>query len=202
MILIFSKFEKMYNEKMMKNIGDVADIRFGYYAKPSPDKGVPYLQAKQFDVNGNIIAQPDTYLEPVQKVKEQLLNDGDVLFAGKGYKNFAWCYYSSFGDAVASTIFFVLTPNRNVILPEYLTTMLNYPKNQLYFQHLAAGNAIPSIRKSELAGFKIPVVALEVQQKIVEIYRLHQQEQQLTLALLSKKNERFESIFNTLANRI
>ena len=185
---------------MTKTLGDIADIRFGYYAKPINGSGMPYLQAKHFDAYGNMIVAPDTFIEADHKAAEQMLRDGDVLFAGKGYRNFAWCYRRSFGQAVASSLFHVLTPDTQVVIPEYLTALLNHPKNQLYFQQLAAGSSIPSIRKNELADFKVPVVSLDMQSKIVEIYRLHRTEISLTLELLDRKNDLYESVFNTLVN--
>lgn len=185
---------------MIKTLGDIADIRFGYYAKPIDGRGISYLQAKHFDVYGNMIGEPDTFIAAEYKAADQMLRDGDVLFAGKGYKNFAWCYRRSFGEAVASSLFHVLRPDTQVVLPEYLTALLNHPTNQLYFQQLAAGSSIPSIRKNELANFKVPVVALDMQEKIVEVYKLHRKETSLTLELLERKNELYESIFNTLVN--
>lgn len=186
---------------MNKALGEIAQIKFGYYAKPALGSGIPYLQANQFDAYGNMIEAPDTYLALEGKNSEQMLQDGDVLFAGKGYKNFAWCYRATFGDAIASTIFFVLTPDRKVIMPEYLTALLNHPKNQLYFQQLGSGSSIPSIRKNELADFKVPVVPLHLQARLVDIYNLHKKDISLTLELLERKNELYESVFDTLVNK-
>ena len=183
---------------MRKSLGDIAQIKFGFYAKKLRSKGIPYLQVKHFDSNGNMITYPDTYIAPEEINSEQLLNDGDVLFAGKGYKNFAWCYRSSFGVAIASTTFFVLTPKQDIVIPEYLATVLNLPKNQMLFQHLGAGNDIPSIRKSELAVFPVPVVPLPLQAKIVALYDLHKKDINLSLQLLQYKNELYESVINTL----
>jgi len=185
---------------MIKALGDIAQIKFGFYAKPSDSTGIPYLQAKQFDIHGNLITEPDTYIAYEDKHFDQMLNDGDVLFAGKGYKNFAWCYRAPFGEAVASTIFFVLSPDKKVVLPEYLTALLNHPKNQLYFQHLGAGSSIPSIRKSELAEFKVPVIPFKQQGKLVEIYELHRKEISLTLELLERKDDLYKSVFDKLIN--
>jgi restriction endonuclease S subunit len=185
---------------MTKTLGEIANIKFGFYAKPIDGKGIPYIQARHFNVNGNMIVAPDTFIKSEYKVTEQMLRDGDVLFAGKGYKNFAWCYRKSFGDAVASTLFFVLTPNTQVVLPEYLTALLNYPKNQLYFQQLASGSSIPSIRKNELTDFKVPIVPLDMQARIVEIYKLHRKDISLTLELLERKSDLYESVFNALVN--
>lgn len=194
-------FEALYKDKMNKTLREIAQIKFGYYAKPTDGDGIPYLQAKQFDSYGNMIMSPDTYLEADNKAQEQLLADGDVLFAGKGYKHFAWCYRSSFGMAIASTIFFVITPDESMVLPEYLTALLNNPKNQLYFQHLASGSSIPSIRKSELAEFKVPVLPLAVQTKLVDIYELHKKDALLTMELMARKSELYESVFDTLTSK-
>jgi len=185
---------------MNAQLKDISQIRFGYYSQSTADNGIPYLQARQFDDAGNLIANPDTFLSPDSKSTTQLLKDGDIIFAGKGNKNFAWCYHKEFGPAIASTIFFVISPDKRKVLPEYLAALFNHSKNQQYFQQLGAGSNIQSIRKNELGDFNVPVVPLQMQAKIVALYELHKQDISLTLQLLQHKNELYESVVNTLTN--
>lgn len=185
---------------MTKTLKEISQIRIGFYSQETVGSGIPYLQARQFDENGNLIAAPDTFLTPDSKCTTQLLKDGDVLFAGKGNRNFAWCYRRSIGDAVASGIFFVISPVKDMVIPEYLSAIFNHPVCQTYFAQLGSGTNIKSIRKTELEDMIIPVVPLETQAKIVAMHDLHIKDKELTLNLLQKKNDLYESLINTLVN--
>lgn len=184
---------------MNKALKDIANIRSGVFSQTTMSEGeVSYLQVKQFDDSGNLIAPSDTFLSYDNKVTTQMLKHGDVLFAGKGNKNFAWCYKNHFGDAVASTTFFVITPRHGEVLPEYLTAIFNQPAGQAYIGQLGLGSNIKSIRKKELEDMSIPVIPLEEQEKVVKITELQREENRLTQKLLTKKNELYESTIKTI----
>lgn len=185
---------------MQITLKEISQIRFGYYSQITADNGIPYLQAKQFDDSGNLIVHSDTFLYADNKSTTHLLNDGDVILVGKGNKNFAWCYRETFGPAIASTIFFVITPDQTRVIPEYLTALFNHPRNQRYFRKLGEGSNIQSIRKNELEDFIVPVLPLPLQTKVIALYELHKQDINLTLQLLQHKNELYESVVNTLIN--
>lgn len=184
---------------MYKALRDIAQVRLGYFAPTTTnDGGIPYLQVKQFDETGNLIAPPDTFLNYDHKVTSQMLKHGDVIFAGKGSKNFAWCYKNHFGEAVASTTFFVITPHRGEVLPEYLAAIFNHSSGQAHFNQLGLGSNIKSIRKGELEDMKIPVPTLAQQAKVADIANLQREDNKLTRKLMQKKNERYDSIIKLL----
>ena len=185
---------------MNMRLSNVAKLQFGFYSKPDKGGSVKYLQAKHFDNTGGLYAEIDTYIEKDAKNESHLLKDGDLLFAGKGFRNFAWTYSADIGDSVASSIFFVIRPNKDKVYPEFLTTLFNTPKYQTYFQSLGAGSSITSIRKSELEAMTINLPSLEVQKEIVEIKKLHQRDLLLSKEIIMKKENRFQSVINQLLN--
>lgn len=181
-------------------ISDIAQLQFGLYSKSSEEGDVKYLQAKHFDDSGVLIDEIDTRLKKDDKNESHLLHDGDVLFVGKGFRNFAWTYTSQIGDAIASSIFFVVRPNQNKVIPEYLAILFNTPKYQSYFQSMGAGSKITSIRKSELEALLINLPDLDTQKKIVVLKKLHQRDMQLSQKIIEEKEIRFQSIINQLLN--
>ncbi|MFA7449142.1 MAG: restriction endonuclease subunit S [Weeksellaceae bacterium] len=181
-----------------KKLNDIAQLQFGYYAPPLEVGSVLYIQVKHFDELGRYNEQMDTFVDLDQKNETHILNEGDILFVGKGNRNFAWAYTKTVGPAIASSIFFVIKPDRNQVLPEYLTTIFNLPKNQIYFQSLGAGSSIPSIRKSELEMFPVPLPEMSVQKKIVELKQLHELEIRLTQEIVDKKRMLFQEVINQL----
>lgn len=183
---------------MNVKLGDIAQLKFGLHSKPSDEGDAVYLQAKQFDDWGNQAANFDTFIETNQKNKAHLLEDGDILLAGKGMRNFAWTYDKSFGPAVASSIFFVIKVDRLKVFPEFLTTFFNMPQTQENFQSLGAGSSIPSIRKSELEAFTINIPSLGLQQKSIEIKQLHYKDMEISNQIITEKRKVYQAVIKNL----
>lgn len=182
---------------MQVRLQDISNLNFGYYAKPKEKGEITYLQAKHLDEMGKL-QQVDSFLEPDEKSHSHLLQHGDILLIGKGFKNSAWVYKESFGPAVASSIFFVIRPNQDKALPEYLSIIFNTPQTQNYFKTLGAGSSIPSIRKSELEVFTLHLPPLGLQQKIVGIKSLQDKDLELSHNIIAAKEKRNRAIIQQL----
>lgn len=187
----------MKNYQKVK-LRDIASFTFGFHTSKIENQGIIYLQARNFNENGSFLNNVDKYVELNESKGEMLLKDGDILLVGKGMRFFAHCYKKEMGDAVASSIFYVIKTNREAVLPDYLTCILNHTKSHNYFNSIGAGSSIPSIRKNELADFEINLPSLQVQHKIVEIYDLHNKEIQLLEQLKEKKQVRFNQLINEI----
>ena len=196
LVLNFTFLKKRYSE-----LKHLAEIKFGWHTSPTDSKDAIYLQAKYFNEFGELVNMPDSFVSVDTQSRNFLLNDGDILLAGKGAKNFAWCYRkNNLGPAIASSIFFIIQPHLEIIYPEYLTIILNLPQSQLYFQQFGAGSSIQSIRKSELADFKIPLLSLENQKKIVDLADIHRTELKLLNNIVQKKKQLYTSILTQLTH--
>lgn len=185
---------------MYVKLKDIATIQFGYYAQPSTNGTIPYLQAKHFNDSGQFTHNIDTLLLEDDKTADYLLQDGDILFVSKGFRFFATEYKIELGKAVASSIFFVIKADKNKVIPAYLVSILNLPKNLLHFQQSGAGSSIPSIRKNELADFVLNLIPLHQQQKIVALQELYLKDLQLTENLIKQKQLLFQSTLSKILN--
>jgi restriction endonuclease S subunit len=172
---------------MKKSIQNLAEIRFGLHLATDRNGTLPYLQVRQFDEQGQLSLAADEYVLDDKKNQAHLLQDGDVLFVGKGNRLFAWCYRSTMGPYVPSSIFFVLRPKTELVQPEYLCAVLNAPQSKSVFQQIGSGTNILSIRKSELGAFEIPIPGLDRQQKIAELTHLHQRSLDLNKSLQNQQ---------------
>lgn len=182
-------------EVKLKNI---ATIQFGYYGQTSKKGTIPYLQAKHFNEFGQYINEDDYFLEENTKVTANLLQDDDILFVAKGFRFFATLYKQEFGNAVASSIFFILRVNKSKIIPAYLVSVMNLPKNLLYFQQSASGSSIPSIRKSELADFSFNLIPITEQLKVVQLQELYLKDIQITNDIIKEKQKLFQTTISTI----
>ncbi|MEZ4945563.1 MAG: restriction endonuclease subunit S [Cyclobacteriaceae bacterium] len=183
---------------MRVKLSDIAQLQFGLYTKPNKNGNAAYLQAKHFDEWGNQTNKADTFIQIDQKNESHLLQEGDILLAGKGMRNFAWTYHKSFGPAVASSIFFVIKPDRSKAIPEFLTTLFNMPQTQEYFQTLGAGSSIPSIRKSELEAFTVKLPSLELQQQAIAIRQLHYKDMEISKKIISEKQKVYQAVIKEI----
>lgn len=183
---------------MQVKLKEIANIQFGYYGQPSKDGTIPYLQAKHFNEFGQFIGDNDAFLKEDSKAIGSLLQDGDVLFVAKGFRFFATLYKEEFGKAIASSIFFVLRPNKARVIPAYLVSVLNLPKNLLHFQQSGAGSSIPSIRKNELADFTFNLLPLEQQQNVVQLQELYLKDIRLTENLIKEKQKLFQTTISKI----
>lgn len=186
------------NTKLKMQLKDISHLQFGFYDKPKEEGEAIYLQAKNFNDFGLFDGNGDGWVEITEKSKSHLLEEGDVLFVGKGMRNFAWKYSVDTGKAIASSIFFVIKPKSDLVDSDYLVTIFNSTKYQSFFQSLGAGSSIPSIRKNELEAVEIPLPPLEVQKKIAKLSDLHRAELALTGRLIDEKNKLFQAVINDI----
>ena len=163
---------------------DIAHVQTGIYAKPGIAGEVINLLARHFNAERQFdrTVSPDLPLD--NKTEKHLLNDGDVILASKGFSNFAVVYDSSFGKAVASSMFLVI---KNIqadrVLPEFLEWFLNLPQTQVYFQNGAKGTGLPSIGKTVLEDLMVPLPTIEKQKAVLQIENLRIQEKAVQLKI-------------------
>lgn len=160
----------------------IANIQTGIYAQTVSSGSVVYMQAKHFDESGNLYNTiiPDLPLN--SQTEKHLLNDGDIIFAAKGSKNFAALFESKNGQCVASSTFLVIRLNdefRSGILSEYLVWYINHPRIQEWLKAKARGSSIVSISKTDLQELEILIPSIEKQKQILVIDSLQRREQEL-----------------------
>lgn len=191
------------NSTMIKitktKLQNICALSFGQYIKASNKKGIPYLQVKNFSDNGMYLNNVDSYVNADEISENILLRQDEILFVSKGMKFFAFKYDKEMGDAVASSIFYIIKVDSTVVLPDYVTCILNHSKSISYFNQVSAGSSIPSIRKKELLDFEIPIHSMEMQKKIVDMYKIHKKEIEILEQLKEKKQVLFNQIINNFS---
>lgn len=188
------------NSTMIKiaktKLQNICTLNFGQYIKVSSKKGIPYLQVKNFSDNGIFLNNVDSYVNADEISENILLRQDEILFVSKGMKFFAFKYDKEMGNAVASSIFYIIKVDSTVVLPDYVTCILNHSKSISYFNQVSAGSSIPSIRKKELLDFEIPIPSMEMQKKIVDMYKIHKKE----IGILEQLKEKKQVLFSQLIN--
>lgn len=175
-------------------LSELCQLSFGQHIQSGTGGSIKYLQVKNFSEEGLFLDNVESFVEESQVKASSILNDGDIIFVSKGMKFFAYKYESKIGKSIASSVFYVLKVDKNLILPDFLISVLNHPKSLSYFYGVSAGSSIPSIRKRELMDFEFNLPSFQEQKKITDIYECHQKE----MNLLSRIKENKQLIFNQL----
>ncbi|MFM2386366.1 MAG: hypothetical protein RL660_1123 [Bacteroidota bacterium] len=186
---------------MTTKIKKIATVQFGYYAQPADNGTIPYLQAKHFGENGQNLNQIDCFIEDSPKVRENLLQGGDILFTSKGFRVFATMVDNTIGNAIASSLFYIIKVDITKVLPQYLVSVLNTQKNIQYFKQLGAGSSIPSIRKNEVLDFSFNLVPMEEQHKIVALNQLFLKDIEISQNLIQQKHILHNDTISKLINQ-
>lgn len=173
---------------MKKRLGEISEIRSGVFLKPHAEGDILYLQAKDFDQEGNLLQGLFPGLKWKDVSNKHLLKYGDLVFASKGWKNFAAVYDNSQFPAVASTSFLVISLSVDYIEPKFLAWWLNSSEVHGFLKGIAKGTSIPSITKAQLEQLEIPIFPFDVQETLVRLAELRKKEKTI-LADIERLND-------------
>lgn len=188
---------------MKTTLAYIANIQTGIYALPVKTGKVVYLQAKHFNENGILLDAVEPELPFNPQTEKHLLNDGDIIFAAKGSKNFAAKYENKNGPSVASSTFLVLKINdefREKISPDYLCWFLNHTKTQELIKATARGSSMISISKTALQELEITIPTMEKQNLIVKIHALQNAELRIMNQIQKLKEQYTQQLLLTAIN--
>jgi len=125
------------------------------------------------------------------------LQTGDILVAARGNQNYAVLVDTRHAlmPAVAAPHFYVVRPQPDALIPEFLAWQLNQLPCQRYFELHAEGTLTKSIRRTVLEEAPIAVPPLTRQRGIIAMAHTLREEQRL----LEKFIENGERMMNAIA---
>lgn len=183
----------------LKNL--ISYSRFGLNTKPTETGEFNFLQLRNFSFETNNLITPiDSFVNLTDFQRFQILKKGDILFVTKGNRLFAWCYDNTeLRDSVASSLFLVLHPNTNFILPRYLELYFNLPNTIDYIaKNLVGGSVISTIRKEDILELDIFVPSIEKQEQLINISQSFHKQMELLDQLKAKKRTYYNLLINQL----
>lgn len=173
-----------------KKISDLVTINSGYTFRHKienqSDGDLGIIQPK--DTEPNYINEESVFKVQDEGMKDKfILQQGDVLFLGKGANNFAVCYNYVQRSVAASSFFVLKRKSDNEVLSEYLMYYLNSPVGQKILSSGKEGTYVSNISKKTLEDLEVVLPDLEEQKKLCHLYQLGDKEIRLTKELLEKK---------------
>jgi len=176
----------------------VTNVKYGPNMRSSLKGRYHFIMAKHFTRNSELIQPIRSFADESKTNDKHLLSDGDVLFAAKGTRNFAWTYSDNVGPAIASSTFLILKPNSDLTISKYLHHIINGRNMQRNIKSLAKGNTISSIPRKELMDIELAIPSIEEQKEIVKVLDTLSQEILLERKLMEKKIQLKKEITNHL----
>lgn len=187
-------------------LGVVAEVSTGYpfRKKVEPEQGgdVVLVQLKDIDgAEGACASGTIALRNEGGKYQRYLLQAGDLLFQSRGSRHPVAVVGTDI-RGIAATGLHTIRPRHGRVLPEYLAWWLNHPVSQeVLVSKVARGQYIPFVSKADLLEFLVPVPALDVQRKIIDVDRLRRQERALRERLDTLTQQLVDDVTYAAADR-
>ncbi len=140
------------------------------------------IEAKDLNGNDSLDQKRMIRFTPERKPEQCIVKNGDILFKARGTNHFAHYIIKEYTNTLASDSFYLIRPNDNRLLPEYLAWWLNQTTAQRFFKSKAGTSLMSFISINELGKLKLEIPPLKIQEQIITINSLLNKEQ-----LLAKK---------------
>lgn len=172
---------------MKKLIKDISGVQSWFYLPSEKDWDINYIQAKNFDDFWDLKEELIKEIKSNKIEERYLLKKWDILFSAKWSRNFATVYKEEYWLSIASSTFFTIKLETDLVLPEYLAIILIESQKESYFKNNFWWWTIQSIPKKVLENFEINIIPIEKQQEIIELYNLYKSELKIYEELKNKK---------------
>ncbi len=176
-------------------LGDAVSVRSGFTVRRGSKTGMGVefrlVQIRNVSEDGHLRFDNPSVIKLADLPKDHLLVRGDVLMVAKGSNPRAAVFAQDERPTVAASQFFILRPHEG-IRPEFLSCFLNQPETLRFFETNSAGSGIPFLPKETLLKLRIPIPSLEIQKRIVRVYELGIQEQELLERIREKRRQLVE----------
>lgn len=173
-------------------LGDVCNVRIGFTirgrARRATDAGVLTVQLRDVRPNGLVDPARLERLATDRVPGRHLVTAGDVLFRSRSESNTAAVLDGRFREPIlAISPLYVLRPELEVVIPEFLAWAINQPRSQRHFDRFARGTNMRMIPRDVLADLRIGIPDFEVQRRIVALDSLSRHERRLSVRAAERR---------------
>ena len=184
----------MKRDSVARELQRIAEIKTGYPFRGrigfDPSGRIPVVQLRNFDADYDLGPSTVLCVRTLSGAERHALRLGDILYASKGERNFAYAVTESLVGAIPASYFFVVRPRTASISPEYLAWYINQPVARAFLRSQAQrGTYMPVIPKSVFETLPIQIPPIDTQHAIVAVDRLQRREKTLTQKLEAAKTK-------------
>ncbi len=162
-------------------IRDCAEVLPGFSSKSAiidePGGSVQVITAQHLTKGAPYSYLPGHRLRiaPPRASERYMLRPGDILFMSRGVNNYAVLLEQLPTLAIAPLSFYILKPKAGV-LPAYLSWCLNQEPVKARINSIRTGAATPLVPRDAFADIMIPLPAMNIQERIAELFYLQARE--------------------------
>lgn len=199
MVLLFASMTKMQKKMNIRNLVNLsAGHPFRESIQHALDGDTAVVQLKDVDPENGLDSTQLFRVHLTGRKSPDYLQQGDILFIGRGYRIFAVLVDQDLQHTVAGSHFFILRvrPNNPDVRPDYLVWYINHKQAQRYFSQHAAGAALPHVTRTALENLPVLVPPLVVQEQLVKLHHCRLKEKALLEKLIEKKKQLVDSLLD------
>lgn len=184
----------------MVKLKNISDIRMGYSFRESLSKAIigelPVIQFK--DLSCLYIEDLSSCLSiSDDKIKHShFLKFNDIVLSNRG--NYKASIFKSNDKCIASGVFFIISIKNKEISPDYIAVFLNSSEGQKALSARQNSAGVQSIIRTELEQIDIPLIPLEKQKQIVELFLLYEKE----VDTMEKIKQNRKKLINSILSQI
>ena len=183
---------------------DICNVQIGYTARHrigrAKQDGTLTVQLRDVPPSGSVDPAGLTRLHVEVVPERYLVSPGDVLFRSRSESNTACALDDRFQEpALAMLPLFILRPNRDIVLAEFLAWAINQPRAQRHFDRFARGTNMRMIPRAALTDLEVTLPGLDVQRSVVALDALARRERTLSIRAAEERRWLYARILEDLA---
>lgn len=192
-------------ERGLEDLKLVCDAYIEELRRKMPSEKIgPYIERHDIRNSDNKIknvkgvSTSKEFREPTSKVNRnelanyKIVRPRQISFVQTTHneKVFAYAFNNTDEDIVVTSVNEVFSVNENKLLPEYLSAFFNRTEFDRYARFHSWGSARETFTWNDLIDVEIPIPSIEIQQSIVDIYKVYLQRK----AINERLKEQIKSI--------
>jgi hypothetical protein len=186
---------------MNRPLNTLVHIRTGHTFRSriseDPAGDIPLVQIR--DLRGCLWIAADQ-LPRIRRPKGKAaapVRPGDVLLPARG-EHYLAAILQGTEPAITTHQIYVLAPKSARLCMDFLAWYLNQRTAQHYFKTHRSGSNIPMLNIASLGALPVPLPPIDIQDKIVRLYRIWTEEKAITERLISNREIQLTAIFQRL----
>lgn len=176
----------------------ISRVQPGYLSRTSV-RAVPsgthrLLQARDISPHHGLLLDALVRFKPERNPELYRVSRGDILLAARGEDRRAYLVDVELTDVLASSVFYIIRPREDAVLPAYLAWYLNQPCMQAILDAASHGTGISYIARPVVERLSVVVPPLVTQRRIVEAVDTWKRQQSLQDRLDMKREQLIQAV--------
>ena len=177
---------------------EIALVQPGYLSRsrvrPVDNGTHRLLQSRDISAGAGIRLDMSARFRPERTPQLYQVSRGDILVVARGRDHHAHLIVEDLANTLASSVFYIIRPNEDLVLPGYLAWWLNLPHVQAEINASSCGTSIEYISRLTMEHLAVTVPPLDVQRQIEKTIALWREHKSLQSRLNEKRQQLIQAI--------